>query len=127
MALDGGNSMTNACPVTVRRDDQDPQLAVIVTEGYINNLVGEQVGQAAMALLDEGRRKLVINLEKSTVINSIGISILIEVLEKTQELQGALAFCHLTRTIAKTFQIMGLAQYAQLLDTEDEALRAMRS
>jgi anti-anti-sigma regulatory factor len=36
-----------------------------------------------------------------------------------------LAFCGLTPTIDKTFRIMGLAQYAAIYPTEDEALRAV--
>jgi anti-anti-sigma regulatory factor len=59
------------------------------------------------------------------VINSIGISILIEIIEKMQEAHGTLAFCHLTRTIQKTFTIMGLTQYAALFDTEDDAVRGV--
>ena len=46
------------------------------------------------------------------IVNSIGISILIEIIEKMLEIDGKLAFCSLTPTIEKTFQIMGLAQYA---------------
>jgi hypothetical protein len=42
-----------------------------------------------------------------------------------QEMHGTLAFCHLTRTIAKTFTIMGLAQYAQIYETEVEAIRGV--
>ena len=113
--------MINQFAITVQKDSQD-RFATIHTDGYINNLAGEKIGEAANALLDEGVTKLIINMEKSTVINSIGISILIEVIEKMQEVGGTLAFCCLTKTIAKTFTIMGLAQFAKLLDTESEAI-----
>jgi len=112
----------NQFAVTVRKAADH---AVIVTDGYINNLGGEKVGEAANSLLAEGIKKLVINMEKSTVINSIGISILIEVIEKVQEQNGGLAFCGLTKTIAKTFTIMGLAQFATLAETEEEAVAAL--
>jgi anti-anti-sigma regulatory factor len=36
-----------------------------------------------------------------------------------------LAFSNLTPTIDKTFRIMGLAQYAQIFPTEQEALKAV--
>jgi anti-anti-sigma factor len=99
--------------------------AILRTDGYVNNLGGEKIAELANQLIDEGTRFLVLNLEKSQVVNSIGISILIEVIERMVEEEGGkLAFCHLTKTIAKTFQIMGLTQYAQIYETEAEAERA---
>ncbi|MNX69064.1 Anti-sigma-B factor antagonist [compost metagenome] len=114
--------MINQFAVTVRKEGD---YAVLYTDGYINNLGGEKIGEAALALLGEGVKRLVINMEKSTVINSIGISILIEVIEKVQEIDGGLAFCGLTKTIAKTFTIMGLAQFATLAESEEQAIAAL--
>jgi anti-anti-sigma factor len=114
----------NQFTIAVRKDPQG-RFAVVSTDGYVNNLAGEKIGEAASLLMAEGYTRLVINLEKSSVINSIGISILIEIIEKMQESHGALAFCHLTRTIQKTFTIMGLTQYAALYETEDEAVRGV--
>jgi anti-anti-sigma factor len=68
-----------------------------------------------------------LNLERTRIVNSIGISILIEVLEKVMDRNGRLAFCSLTPTIDKTFRIMGLAQYAAIYPTEAEAVRALSS
>jgi len=44
------------------------------------------------------------------------------VLERTLEVKGTLAFCSLTPSIAKTFQIMGLAQYARIFPDRSTAL-----
>jgi hypothetical protein len=40
--------------------------------------------------------------------------------------KGTLAFCHLTPTIDKTFRIMGLAQYAGMYGSEEEARAALK-
>ena len=99
--------------------------AILRTDGYVNNLGGEKIAEVANQLIDEGVRCVILNLEKSQVVNSIGISILIEVIERMVEEEGGrIAFCHLTKTIAKTFQIMGLTQYAQIYDSETEAEQA---
>lgn len=103
--------MTEALKLTIDRRDN---LAVIQTEGYINNQGGEEIARAAYALLEEGYRALLLNLTGTKIINSIGISILIEIIEKMLEVEGKLAFCALTPTIEKTFHIMGLAQYAAI-------------
>ncbi len=106
--------MTEALKLTIDRRDG---LAVIYTEGYINNQGGEEIARAAYALLDEGYRCVLLNLTGTKIINSIGISILIEIIEKMIEVEGKLAFCALTPTIEKTFHIMGLAQYASIFPT----------
>jgi anti-anti-sigma factor len=99
--------------------------AIIRTEGYVNNLGGEKIGEAADQLIEKGVRKLIINFEKSNVVNSIGISILIEVIEKIVDVDGRICFCFLTKTIAKTFNIMGLTQYAEICETENDAIASM--
>ena len=62
------------------------------------------------------------NLEKSKVVNSIGISHLIEVIEKLNQDNGKLIFTNLDPTIEKTFTIMGLFQFAEKADTVEAAL-----
>ena len=101
--------------------DRRPGLAVISTQGYINNQGGEEIARVAYSLVDEGYRTLLLDLAGSKIVNSIGISILIELIEKMIEIEGRLAFCNLTPTIQKTFHIMGLTQYAQIFPDQQSA------
>ena len=114
--------MSETCKVSSERRGD---VAILWTDGYINNQGGEEIAREAYAHLDQGVRALVLNLEKTRIVNSIGISILIEVLEKVMERKAGLAFCGLTPTIDKTFRIMGLAQYAAIYPTEQEAVQAV--
>jgi anti-anti-sigma factor len=114
--------VSDACKVTVERRGE---VAVLWTDGYINNQGGEEIAREAYRQLDSGARALVMNLEKTRIVNSIGISILIEVLERVMDRKGMLAFCGLTPTIDKTFRIMGLAQYASIYPSEQAALEAV--
>ena len=102
-------------------------LAVVYTEGYINNQGGEEIAKAAYRLIDDGHKRVLLNLAGTKIVNSIGISILIEIIEKMIEIDGKLAFCSLTPTIEKTFHIMGLAQYASIFPDEDTAVGALTS
>jgi anti-anti-sigma factor len=114
--------VSEACKISVERRGD---VAILYTVGYFNNQGGEEIAREAYAQLESGARSLVLNLEKTRIVNSIGISILIEVLEKVMDRKGQLAFCLLTPTIDKTFRIMGLAQYAQIYATQAEALQAV--
>ena len=112
--------MTESLKLKVdRRDD----LAVIYTDGYINNQGGEEIAKVAYDLMDQGHKRLLLNLAGTKIVNSIGISILIEIIEKMLEVEGKLAFCNLTPTIDKTFHIMGLAQFTQIFPDEDSAVQ----
>lgn len=116
--------MTDTLKVSLKKHGDLP---VIYTEGYINNQGGEEIAKIAYRLIDEGEKQILLNLEGTKIVNSIGISILIEIIERVLEIEGRLGFCSLTKTIAKTFHIMGLAQYADIYDDEASAVAGMTS
>jgi len=94
---------------------------LIAAAGYINNEGGQAIADAATDLISNGCQTLLIDLEGTRIINSIGVSILLEIMEKLLEDKGQLAFCNLTPTISKTFEIMGLVQYATIYPDRDTA------
>ena len=55
------------------------------------------------------------------MVNSIGISFLIEIIEKLNDNGGKLVFINLDATIEKTFTIMGLFHFAEKADNLEEA------
>jgi anti-anti-sigma factor len=108
----------NPFDVTVLRE---PGYAVLRTDGYINNLGAERIEQEIEPLIEQGCRRFIINFARSPIINSMGFSILIGIIERMLEIEGVLAFTNLTELNAETMEIMGLSQYAHLLPTEEEA------
>jgi len=98
--------------IKISKDVLARGLGVIGAAGYINNEGGQAIADAANDLMGEGCDTLLIDLDGTRIINSIGVSILLEIMEKLIEDKGRLAFCNLTPTISKTFEIMGLVQYA---------------
>jgi len=105
--------------------DRKPNGAILYTKGYINNVGGEEIANRAYELMDGGVTTLLLNLRETKIVNSIGISILIEIIEKMIDRGGRIAFCCLTPVIHKTFQIMGLANYAAIYDSEDTATKEL--
>ena len=115
--------MTDELRVAV--DRRGANGAILYTKGYINNVGGEEIANRAYELMDDGVRTLLLNLRETKIVNSIGISILIEIIEKMMEKGGQIAFCCLTPVIHKTFQIMGLANYAAIYNDEETAIKEM--
>jgi anti-anti-sigma factor len=114
--------MTEELKITVDRRGSG---AILYTRGYINNVGGEEIANRAYELMDDGVTTLLLNLRETKIVNSIGISILIEIIEKMIERGGKLGFCCLTPVIQKTFQIMGLAQFSSIFPDEEAARREL--
>lgn len=111
--------MTDELRVAVER--RGTTGAILYTKGYINNVGGEEIANRAYELMDGGVDTLLLNLRETKIVNSIGISILIEIIEKMMDKGGKIGFCCLTPVIHKTFQIMGLANYASIFPDEESA------
>lgn len=106
--------------------EREASYAILRTEGYINNTGGEKVAGECYRMLDEGVKIFILNLAKSPIVNSVGIAVLIELIERVKEDGDKVIFCNCTPVIAKTFKIMGLTQYAEIYDDEKEALANIR-
>ena len=111
--------------ITISKDLLSDGVGVIAASGYINNEGGQAIADAANTLIGQGCTTLLIDLDGTRIINSIGVSILLEILEKLMDEKGQLAFCNLTPTISKTFEIMGLVQYAAVYPDRDAAHAAI--
>ena len=95
---------------------------VIVTSGYVNNVGGEAISAEFGKHFANGVKQVVINLAGSKVVNSIGMSFLLEILEKLQDEGGKLVFTNLDPAVDKMLTIMGIFNMAGKASDVDEAL-----
>lgn len=95
--------------------------AIIRTRGYLTRTAGDQIEREIIRLLGEGVRRFVVNLHDTDLINSVGISILIGVIERVRVQGGELAFSELTSVNEEIFRIMGLQRHARMLHSDSEA------
>ncbi|MAJ43356.1 MAG: anti-anti-sigma factor [Candidatus Marinimicrobia bacterium] len=98
---------------------------VVKCSGYLNMESGDSIAKLCYEQIDNGITKFLINLENTKMVNSIGVSILIEIIEKLQDIDGQLGFCNLAAIVEKTFKIMGLTQYSTLFGTESEGVDSL--
>ncbi len=103
---------------------EESDVIVVTTNGYLNNFGGEQVASLCLQKISEGKRKFLVNLEKTDMVNSIGVSILIEVIEELQGVNGKISFCNLAPIVEKTFNIMGITNYSKIYTSEDDAIKS---
>ena len=106
-----------------KREEGD--VVIIETTGYLNNVGGEKISEVCYQEIDSGKKLFLLNLENSKVVNSIGVSILIEIIEKLQDVDGQLGYYNLAPIVEKTFNIMGLTKYSTVYSSESDALEGM--
>jgi anti-anti-sigma factor len=94
---------------------------IITTSGYVNNVGGEAIAQAFQTHFANGIRSVIINLGQSKVVNSVGMSFLIEIIEQLNEANGRLVFTNLDPAVEKMLAIMGLFQFAGKENTVEDA------
>jgi anti-sigma B factor antagonist len=95
--------------------------AIIRTRGYLSRTAGEKLEQEIVRLLGTGVSRFIVNLHDTDLINSVGISILIGVIERVRQQGGDLAFSELTPVNEEIFRIMGLQRHARMLRSDSEA------
>ena len=96
--------------------------AVIYPGLYLNQLRGESIESQCQAFLATGVRRIVINFEETELINSIGISILLGVIESVNGAQGTLVLSNLNASNRELFEMLGLMSHVEMVDTEEIAL-----
>ncbi len=101
------------------------QCLVIATQGYVNNVGGEAIAQEFSRHFESGIKYVIINLAGSRVVNSIGMSFLIEIIEQLEEAGGKMVFTNLDPAVEKMLSIMGLFKFAGKEPTVDEAMMTL--
>ena len=96
--------------------------AVIYPGLYLNQLRGESIESQCQEFLATGVRRIVINFEETELINSIGISILLGVIESVNRAQGALVLSNLNSSNRELFEMLGLMSHVEMVETEELAL-----
>ena len=100
-------------------------IIILETSGYLNNFGGDRVASICKQSISEGKRKLLINMEATKMVNSIGVSILIEIIEDLQGVNLKIGFYNFAPIVEKTFNIMGITNYSKIYNSEKDAIEAL--
>jgi len=96
--------------------------AIIYASDYFNKISGEKIERECQRQFDSGRRTLIINFRDTELINSIGVSILVGLIDAAEQNTARLIFSNLNSNTANLFEMLGLTRHVSLAANEDEAL-----
>lgn len=99
---------------------------ILYPDNYINDIEGEKLEEMCESFLKKGVRKIIIDFSSTDLINSIGISILIGIIEKVKADKGAVLFSGLKKVNYDIFSIVGLTRHIPVYKTEEEAISDLK-
>lgn len=104
------------------RAERVGDVGVVYAGDYLNKLSGERVESECRAWLREGCRALVVDFQQTGMVNSIGVSILLGVIDVAERAGAPLVFSEVKDQAAQIFEILGLTRHVKLARDRREAL-----
>ena len=117
--------MSNASVVADVSPTISRKTAIVYAGDYLNKASGERVEYECRQYLSYGYKSLVISFRETKVVNSIGISILIGVIEMARETGTDIIFAEPNEQTHSLFEMLGLTRHVSIAKTELDALGAI--
>ncbi len=96
--------------------------AVVYASDYLNKLTGERIERECKKQLESGARALVIDFSDTELVNSIGISILLGIIDIAEKGGALVVFADVNSETVQLFDMLGLTRHVVLAANEQEAL-----
>jgi anti-anti-sigma regulatory factor len=89
-------------------------VAEIFAGDYLNKLSGEKIEYECRRRLDDGYRKVVVNFSRTEIVNSIGISILLGVIDIVAKSGGEVVFSDVNEHTIELFDMLGVTKHVSI-------------
>lgn len=89
--------------------------SVIHAGDYLNKLAGEQIEYECRRRIESGCTDLVVNFSKTELVNSIGISILLGVIDIAEKNGAKVAFSDVNENTVELFDMLGLTKHVTIV------------
>lgn len=99
--------------------------AIVYASDYLNKLTGEKIERECRRQLDSGCRALVIDFGETELVNSIGISILLGIIDVAEKSGAQIVFSGVNNQTIALFDMLGLTRHVALAKNEEEALSTL--
>ena len=107
-------------------ESQGDEVAVVYAGDYVNKLSGQRIERECLTRLEHGCRALVINFRDTELVNSIGVSILLGVIDFAERRGVRVAFSNVSVHTVKLFELLGLTRLVVLAESDEAALALLR-
>jgi anti-sigma B factor antagonist len=116
--------MRETAPTPTRLTVKKLRPNVLQLEGEIDLHISPEVAESLRPMVAKKPQVLVVDLAKVTYLDSSGLAVLIEAMQKVQEYGGKFALANVQESVKHIFEIARLDQVFQIFDHVDTALAA---
>jgi anti-sigma B factor antagonist len=106
----------------LRDEPVDERTHVVAPRGEVDSLTAPQLGRRLLGLVDDGKRRLVVDLSSVTFMDSTGIGVLLNALRQLASRRGQLVLVCPTERVIRPFKVTGLVGYLPIFRSREEAL-----
>lgn len=92
----------------------DGETATVYAGDYLNKLTGENLERECRRQIEAGATRVVVNFSETEIVNSVGISILLGVIDIAQGAGAEVSFAGLNETTAELFETLGITQHVKI-------------
>ena len=92
------------------------ETATVFATDYLNKLTGEKIERECKRKLDAGCKTLIVNFKETEIVNSIGVSILLGVIDAAQNANANVVFSDVNDTTIELFEMLGLTNHVKVID-----------
>ncbi len=104
------------------RSNAENSLAIVYASDYLNKLSGEKIERECQRQLEKGCRALVVSFKETEIVNSIGVSILLGVIDSAEKFGAKLVFSDVNEETVDLFEMLGVTRHVNILPDEAKAL-----
>lgn len=89
---------------------------VINAGDYLNKLAGEQIEYECRRKLDAGAKEIVLNFAETEIVNSIGISILLGIIDLASERGARIVLSDVRDETIELFDMLGVTRHVTIAE-----------
>ena len=91
------------------------RMDVVYAGDYLNKLSGESVERECRQKIADGATELVVDFSRTEIVNSIGVSILLGVIDAARSHGASVVFKEVNETTAELFEMLGVSRHVMIL------------
>ena len=98
-------------PQTENTSSNQTETAIVFAGDYLNKLTGEKVERECKTKLEEGYKQLIVSFKHTEIVNSIGVSILLGVIDSATNFGAKIVFSEVNENNFELFEMLGLTNH----------------
>lgn len=88
--------------------------AVVLAGDYLNKLSGERIERECRKRIDAGCKEIIVDFSQTEIVNSIGVSILLGVIDSAANAGAKVVFSAVNDHTVELFDMLGVSKHAAI-------------